>query len=170
MLKRHGFIQRGAFGSLAAGIFAIMSGAGNAAEVLPNEVVFSEDMTIDTPLTDVPGDPFRGLEIFVSRKLGNCVACHLNYDVLAMQFLGDVGPELNFVGDIYTEEELRAIIVDPKVVLGDHTIMPGFYTTNVGVRVAEKFEGKPILSAQQVEDVVAYLASLSEGEVFEGID
>ena len=64
------------------------------------------------------------------------------------------------MGDTYTEAELRARIVNPKIDLPD-TIMPSFYHVG-GNRVAEKFEGKTILSAQEVEDVVAYLMTLKD--------
>jgi sulfur-oxidizing protein SoxX len=64
------------------------------------------------------------------------------------------------VGDRYTEAQLRAIVVNSKAVFGDQTIMPAFYRTEGFNRVAKKFEGKPILNAQQVEDIVAYLRTL----------
>ena len=58
--------------------------------------------------------------------------------------------------------ELRAIVSDAKMVFTDATVMPGFYSLNQGMRVNKKFAGKTILSAQQVEDIVAYLATLKE--------
>ncbi len=129
-------------------------------EVPPDQVVYVDDVTVPEPLTNKRGKPFAGLETFIDRKLGNCVACHINFDVQAMQFLGDVGPNLDWVGERYTREELRAIVIDPKRVFGDGTLMPSFYVTETGARVGKEFVGKTILSAQQVEDVVAYLASL----------
>lgn len=134
--------------------------AGTGAAVPPDEVVFVDDITVPEPLTDKRGKPYRGLEVFVDRKLGNCLACHINFDVQAMQFLGDVGPNLDWIGERYTRAELRAIVVDSKKVFGEGTLMPSFYVTKAGERVREEYVGKPILTAQQVEDVVAYLASL----------
>jgi L-cysteine S-thiosulfotransferase len=147
------------FASLAAA--PALAGSGKATvEVPPDEVVFVNDITVPEPLTDKRGKPFQGLETFVDRSLGNCLACHINFDVQAMQFLGDVGPNLNWVGERYTREELRAIVIDPKRVFGEGTLMPSFYVAKAGERVREEYVGKPILTAQQVEDVVAYLASL----------
>lgn len=139
---------------------ASAAGAGGGAEVPPDEVVFVDDVAVPEPLTAKRGKPYRGLETFVDRKLGNCLACHINFDVQAMQFLGDVGPNLDWIGERYTRAELRAIVVDPKKVFGEGTLMPAFYVTDAGARVREEYVGKTILTAQQVEDVVAYLASL----------
>jgi sulfur-oxidizing protein SoxX len=134
-----------------------------ADEIPPGAVAPDADLEIKTPLTDAEADAFRGLEVFVDRKRGNCVACHSNFDVAAMQFLGEIGPNLDWVGDRLSPAQLRAIVVDPKTVYGAQTIMPAFYSDRGGARVLEKFRGKPILTAQEVEDVVAYLSELSRG-------
>ena len=136
----------------------------------PADVVITDDYRVETPLTTAQPDPFRGLEVFIDRKLGNCVACHTNFDVAAMQFLGEIGPNLDWIGDRYSEEEIRAIMVDSKVVLGSGTVMPAFYTAREGFRTLEAFKGKTILTALQVEDVVAYLSSLSQESGFDGVD
>ncbi len=142
-----------------------------AQTIIPaSEVVISDNGSIDTPLTDETPDPFRGLAVFVDRKLGNCVACHTNFDVAAMQFLGEIGPNLDWIGDRLTEGEIRAVLVDSKFVFGDGTIMPAFYTARTANRTLEKFKGKTILTALQVEDVVAYLSSLSQESGFDGVD
>jgi len=138
--------------------------------VSPSDVVIDDDYLVVTPLTDELPDAFRGLEVFIDRKLGNCVACHTNFDVAAMQFLGEIGPNLDWIGDRLSVEELRAIMVDSKAVLGDGTVMPAFYTARPGYRTIEAFEGKTILTALQVEDIVAYLASLSQESGFDGVD
>ena len=77
-------------------------------------------------------------------------------------FHGDVGPSLDGVASRWNEAQLRAILVDSKKVFTDATVMPGFYTLNVGINVREESVGKTIISAQDVEDVVAYLATLKE--------
>ncbi len=142
-----------------------------AQNIIPaSEVVITDDYRVETPLTSELPDPFRGLEVFIDRKLGNCVACHTNFDVAAMQFLGEIGPNLDWIGDRYSAEEIRAIMVDSKAVLGDGTVMPAFYTARPGFRTLEAFKGKTILTALQVEDVVAYLASLSQESGFDGVD
>lgn len=148
-----------------------LSGAAMAQEITPPEnVVVPDSGSLDAPLTSQIPDPFRGLEVFIDRKLGNCVACHTNFDVAAMQFLGELGPNLDWIGDRLTEGELRAIIVDSKAVFGSHTTMPAFYTSRPGNRTLEAFQGKTILTAIQVEDVVAYLSSLSQETGFDGVD
>ena len=74
----------------------------------------------------------------------------------------DVGPVLDGVADRWSAEELRAIVVNSKAVFGEETVMPGFYSLEVGKFVSEDLVGKTILSAQEVEDVVAYLGTLKE--------
>jgi sulfur-oxidizing protein SoxX len=149
----------------------LIIGAAQAQEIVPpDKVVITDDYRVLTPLTSETPDPFRGLQVFVNRKLGNCVACHTNFDVAAMQFLGEIGPNLDWVGDRLTEEEIRAILVDSKVVFGEGTIMPAFYTSRENFRTLEGFKGKTILTPLQVEDVVAYLVSLSQESGFDGVD
>lgn len=135
-------------------------GVAKAADVPPGDVVIDDDFSIAEPLTDGRANSFRGLEIFIDRKRGNCVACHDNFDVEAMQFLGEIGPSLNWVGDRYSRGELRAILVNPKKIFGETTIMPAFYSLDTGVRVLEQFQGKTILTAQEIEDLVLYLSLL----------
>jgi sulfur-oxidizing protein SoxX len=130
-----------------------------AAETAPGDVTFA-DYQVAEPLSDKPGDPSEGRSIFMDRGLGNCLACHANADLSDQLFHGNVGPEMNGVADRWEPGQLRAIVVDAKQVFGEETVMPGFYTLDVGVNVAEKYQGKPILTAQQVEDVVAYLETL----------
>ncbi|UIJ73158.1 sulfur oxidation c-type cytochrome SoxX [Aurantimonas sp. HBX-1] len=130
-----------------------------AAETAPADVSITDAQVAD-PLTDKPGDPAEGRSIFMDRGLGNCLACHANADLDDQLFHGNVGPEMNGVADRWEPGQLRAILVDAKQVFGEQTVMPGFYTLDVGVNVAEKYQGKTILTAQQVEDVVAYLETL----------
>ncbi|MDF2369161.1 MAG: sulfur oxidation c-type cytochrome SoxX [Rhizobiaceae bacterium] len=132
-----------------------------AGTIAPDDVKFEEE-TIVMSLTGEPGDAARGREVFTNRKLGNCLACHVNSEIKEQLFHGEVGPPLDGAADRWEEAELRAIVVNSKVVLGDETIMPSFYRVKNGARPAEKFEGKTILSAQDVEDVVAYLGTLKE--------
>ena len=150
---------------------SFMIGSVAAQEIVaPVDVVITEDFRVEEPLTSETPDPFRGLEVFVNRKLGNCVACHTNFDAAGMQFLGEIGPNLDWVGDRFSEAEIRAILVDSKVVFGLGTVMPAFYTSRENFRTLEAFKGKTILTALQVEDVVAYLSSLSQESGFDGVD
>ncbi|WP_428643771.1 sulfur oxidation c-type cytochrome SoxX [Roseibium sp.] len=141
---------------------AVMTATAATAEVVAPDSVPIVDMELAQSLTGQAGDPGAGLEAFAGRKKGNCLACHANADLKEQLFHGEVGPSLDGVADRYDEAQLRAIVVNSKEVFGEQTIMPGFYTLNVGIRVAEKFAGKTILTAQEVEDVVAYLLTLKE--------
>jgi sulfur-oxidizing protein SoxX len=135
--------------------------AGAAAEIAPGDVKI-KDGAFATSLTGKPGDPKAGRKWFVGRKLGNCLACHENKDTSEQQFHGEVGPPLDGVADRYNAAQLRAIVINSKQALNELTLMPAFYRTTGFHRVGKKFDGKTILSAQQVEDVVAYLLTLKE--------
>ncbi|WP_417769846.1 sulfur oxidation c-type cytochrome SoxX [Stappia sp.] len=129
-----------------------------AQDIVAYEVV---DGTIPKSLTGTPGDPVAGREVMVDRRLGNCVACHTAGVFSDQQWHGEVGPPLDGVADRWDEASLRMIIVNAKAVY-DGTIMPAFYRNDGFNRVAPKFAGKTIMSAQQVEDVVAYLMTLKD--------
>jgi sulfur-oxidizing protein SoxX len=120
-----------------------------------------DDSSIPEPLTGLPGDPDKGRETFIDRKLGNCLGCHAVSELSAEPFHGEVGPPLDGVADRYEEGELRLQVVNAKMVNPD-TIMPGFYVTAGLHRVMPEFAGKTILTAEQVEDIVAYLKTLKE--------
>ncbi len=140
---------------------ALTAGAA-AAEMAPSSVVIANG-AVATPLTATPGDAQRGRVTFAARKLGNCLACHQNADMEGEElFHGEVGPVLDGVAERWSEAELRAIVVNSKDVFGEHTIMPAFYRDTGYNRPLADFEGKTILSAQQVEDIVAYLQTLTD--------
>jgi len=144
---------------------AILTVAGSslalAGTVAPDAVKFDKE-TVTASLTGVPGDPANGRKVFANRKQGNCLACHKNTDLENLPFHGEVGPSLDGVALRYKDAELRAILVNSKVVLGEDTIMPSFYRLKNGIRPAKKFDGTTILTAQQVEDVLAYLKTLKK--------
>jgi sulfur-oxidizing protein SoxX len=146
---------------LAAAAAVLASTAVAYSETAPNDVHIM-DMKVSESLTGTAGDPAAGRKAFADRKLGNCLACHAVSDQSEQLFHGDVGPSLDGVADRWAPEELRAIVVNSKAVFSEDTVMPGFYTLEVGINVAKDFVGKTILSAQQVEDIVAYLATLNE--------
>lgn len=146
---------------LAIAAVCAIANVAHAAEIAPGDVKIVEGV-LDTPLTDKAGNPEEGRVIFANRKLGNCLACHTVTSLIdEEQFHGEVGPPLDGVADVYSVGEIRARIVDPKTELPD-TIMPSFYRIGGTNRTAEKFKDKTILSAQQVEDVIAYLQTLKE--------
>lgn len=121
-----------------------------------------KDGAVAVSLTGAPGDAKAGADTFKNGSLGNCLACHANKDMSKELFHGNVGPELDGVAGRWSPEELRAIVVNSKAVFGEETVMPGFYSLEVGKNPAEKFVGKTILTAEQVEDIIAYLATLKE--------
>lgn len=117
-------------------------------------------LSIDKPLTDEAGNAESGRKIFANRKQGNCLACHANSDMAEHLFHGGVGPGLDGVAARWSEGQLRTIVVNAKAVFTEQTVMPGFYSLDVGADVREDLVGKTILTAQEIEDVVAYLATL----------
>ncbi len=119
-----------------------------------------DDFSIPESLTGAPGDPVKGREVAINRRLGNCLACHV-MPIPEQPFHGETGPDLDGVADRYTEGELRLRVVDSKSI-NPYTMMPAFYRVEGFHRVMERFAGKPILTAQEVEDVVAYLMTLKE--------
>lgn len=112
------------------------------------------------PLTDTPGDPVAGRTIVTTRELGLCVLCHAG-PFPDVAFAGNLGPDLAGVGSRLTIPELRQRIVDSRVP-NPATIMPPYFSTERLSRVGEPWRGATILNAQEVEDVVAYLATLKE--------
>lgn len=138
------------------------------ADIAPDAVTISEqDKSIALPLTDKPGDPVRGEAIIVERAKGNCLSCH-TISLLAEKAktmpdrygdMGQIGPVLDHVAKKYTPAQLRLILVNAKRVFPD-TMMPAFYHIKGLVRVDKPYIGRPILTAQQIEDVVAFLSRL----------
>ena len=144
----------------AAFAAAAFTGSASAADVAPSAVVINDDLEVSASLTGTAGDAKAGREWYSGRKLGNCLACHETSELKELPFHGEVGPAMAGVAERYSVAQLRAILTDSKKVFGDQTIMPGFYSMDVGVRVNKKFKGATILTAQQVEDVLAYLQTL----------
>jgi len=109
-------------------------------------------------LTGASGDPVRGRAVVANRQVGLCLLCHAG-PFPEERFQGTIAPDLNGIGARLSEAQIRARIVDPGR-FNPSTIMPAYYRTEGLARVAPSFRGKPILTAAQIEDVVAYLASL----------
>ena len=119
-----------------------------------------DDMAINEPLTDTVGDAANGRKLSVNRKKGNCLACHV-MPISEQSFHGETAPSLYGVGNRLSEGELRLQLVNSKVT-NENTMMPSFYRVTGYNRILKKFDGKTILSAQEVEDIVAYLKTLTE--------
>ena len=151
--------------TIIAGLCLATSAA--AQEVAPSDVQVDDMGAVAVSLSGAPGDPAAGQEVMTTRALGNCVACH-QVSGLDAAFQGNVGPSLDGTGSRWDEAQLRGIVSNAKMVFPD-TVMPSFYKSTGYVRPGDTFTGKagteplpPLLTAQQIEDVVAYLATLKE--------
>ena len=118
--------------------------------------VAAED-SIPASLTGSKGDPARGRAIVASRQVGLCLLCHSG-PFPEERFQGNLAPDLRSAARL-SEGEIRQRIVDPRRANPD-TIMPAYFDTDGLTRVAPAFKGKTILSAEQIEDIVAYLLTL----------
>jgi sulfur-oxidizing protein SoxX len=117
------------------------------------------------PLSGVNADPLTGRAIFVARDAGHCVLCHRVSDLNA-PFQGNLGPELDGVGARLTAGQIRYRIVDASR-LNPATIMPPYYRSEGLVQVASGYRGATVLSAADVDHLVAWLASLRGEQVGE---
>lgn len=141
--------------AIAAIIFFPYFSCAEAGTTTPADVQINA-LSIDQPLTSRAGNAESGRELFASREQGNCLACHANSDMAEYQFHGAVGPSLDGVSTRRTEGQLRTILVNAKVVFSERTIMPVFYSFDDD----ESPDSKTILTAQEIEDLVAYLVTL----------
>jgi sulfur-oxidizing protein SoxX len=110
-------------------------------------------------LTGALGDPQRGRSVMISLEKGNCLACHRVAALSAEPSHGNLGPTLNGVGGRYSEAQLRLLVTNAKS-LYPNTVMPSYHVTEGLDRVPPEFAGKPILTAAEVEDVIAFLRTL----------
>ena len=140
---------------LAAAAFALPCSAEEAG--LRSYVVAGD--AIPKSLTGVKGDAARGGALVVDRT-STCILCHSG-PFPETRFQGDLAPNLKGAGSRWSEGQLRLRLVDASS-LNPATIMPSYHRLDGLVRVGTAWRGKPILSAEQIEDIVAYLASLRE--------
>ncbi len=114
--------------------------------------------SIPAPLEGASGDAARGRAIIVDRSVGLCLLCHSG-PFPEERFQGSIGPDFGGAGARLSEGQLRLRIVDAGRVKAE-SIMPAYYRIEGLQRVAPAFRDKPVLNAQQVEDVVAFLTTL----------
>jgi sulfur-oxidizing protein SoxX len=138
-----------------AALLALPSPAG-AQTLRPYAVVGD---AIPQPLTNMRGDVARGRALVVERT-STCILCHSG-PFPEQKFQGDLAPSLAGSGSRWSEAQLRLRLVNASS-LNAATIMPSYYRLDGLARVGPAWRGKPILSAEQIEDIVAYLASLRE--------
>jgi sulfur-oxidizing protein SoxX len=118
------------------------------------------DDAMPDSLTGAKGDPARGRAIVANRQVGLCLLCHTG-PFPEERFQGNLAPDLKGAGSRLSEGQLRLKIVDPGRV-NPATIMPAYHRTEGLARVAPAYRGKPVLSAEQIEDVVAFLTTLRD--------
>lgn len=113
---------------------------------------------IDRPLTEVAGDPARGRDVARDPRNASCLICH-HMPIPEEPNHGNIGPDLAGVGARYSAGQLRLRLVDPKLI-DPATVMPAYYSLRNLHDVQAQFRDKTIYSAQDIEDVVAYLQTL----------
>ena len=142
------------------------AGAVLAADVAPTDVVF-EDGAVSSSLSGMAGNPDEGRKI-MNKGSGKCIACHQVTALEDLPFHGEVGPSLDGAADRWSEAELRGIVTNAKEMFPE-SVMPSFYKTEGFIRPGNAYTGKaaegaldPLLTAQQIEDVVSFLLTLKE--------
>ncbi len=144
--------------ALSALLLALSAAGASAQEGLRSYVIVGD--SIPDSLTGTPGDAARGRTIVADRSLGMCLLCH-SAPLPGERFQGNLAPPLDGAGSRWNAGQLRLRLVDPARLAPDSP-MPAYYRTDGLSRVAPAFAGKPILTAAQIEDVVAYLATLRD--------
>ena len=117
---------------------------------------------IPAPLTATPGDAVRGRMIVGSRQQGLCLLCHsgpTSADFSQARLQGTLAPSLEGAGARWSEAQLRLRIVDSRRI-NPTSLMPALHRSEGLTQVGAAWHGRPVLAAQQVEDVVAYLRTL----------
>ena len=144
-------------GRIAALLLAALVSTPAAAQALVSYKVVAD--AIPQSLTGAPGDPARGRAIVVKRE-NTCLLCHSG-PFPEERFQGDLAPDLKGTGARWSEGQLRLRLVDATR-LNAATIMPSYYRVDGLNRVAPNYRGKPVLTAEQIEDVIAYLKTLKD--------
>lgn len=146
----------------------LAAGAAHADVVAPKQVKYDDYGAVEMSLTGKPGNAENGAKVVGDKGIGNCVACHQVSALADVPFQGEIGPMLDGVADRWTEADIRGIVANAKKTY-DGTMMPAYYKVDGFVRPGNAYTGKaaddsfgPLLSAEQIEDVVAFLMTLKE--------
>ncbi len=142
-----------------ASVFVSASASAADAQEPPRPYVVRGD-AIELSLTGRPGDPARGQALIADRQRGLCLLCHTG-PFPDMHAQGTLAPDLRGVGRRLSVGQLRLRVVDMKKI-NPATIMPSYYRIDGLQRVASAWRGKPVLTAEEIEDVVAYLGILKD--------
>ena len=121
------------------------------------QIIWDGD-AIPSSLSGQPGDPIKGRTIVTSRQTGLCILCHAG-PFPEERFQGNLAPDLKLSVTNLSAAQLRARLVDPSKT-NTNTIMPAYFRIDHLQRVAPPFAGKTVLSAQEIEDVIAYLLTI----------
>ena len=143
--------------AITLGLLAGWLGSAAANGVVAFEVVGD---AIPAPLTTAPADAARGRAIVASRQTGLCLLCH-GGPFPEVRFQGNLAPDLRGAGSRWSAAQLRLRLADGRR-LDAQSIMPAYHRVDGLTQVAAAWQGRPLLSAQQIEDVVAYLVTLKE--------
>jgi sulfur-oxidizing protein SoxX len=143
-------------GPILAGVLLVLPCVAGAQELRRYAVTGD---AIPMSLTGAPGDAARGRVTLLNRQ-STCILCH-NGPFPEEKFQGDLAPNLAGSGSRWSEGQLRLRVVDASR-LNEATIMPSYYRVDGLTRVGAAWRDKPILSAEQIEDIVAYLVTLRE--------
>jgi sulfur-oxidizing protein SoxX len=154
------FISIGQIIFLLAALVPVAGMAENVVELPDNYCNWEvRDYAIEAPLCGLEGDARRGIKTVSDSHLGNCLACH-QLPISDIEAYGNIGPPLQGVASRLTEAQIRVRIVDTRNI-NPMSIMPGFYRDPRLInRPGKSYRGKTFLTAQQVEDVIAYLVTL----------
>lgn len=149
--------QRSAEATLVAAAAVLLNAAGDGAVLRPYDIIGD---AIPASLTGTAGDAARGRTVVLDRQLGACLLCHTG-PFPEEKFQGNLAPDLSGAGSRWSESQLRLRLVDATRFNPD-TIMPPYYRVNGLTRVGDHWRGRPVLTAEQIEDVVAFLMTLRD--------
>ena len=152
------FYRTMAAAACAAVVFFFSPQAARAGGALAPFTVAGD--AIPAPLGGKAGDAARGLAVIRDRRTGNCLICHA-MKLEGEPFQGEIAPSLDGLGSRLTAGQIRLRIVDPTRINPD-SLMPAYYRVDGLVNVAPEYKGNPVLDAQQIEDIVVYLAGLKD--------